>query len=69
MAMPSVLQHLDVLERSGIVASTKSGRVRTFRLRPDPFEPIEDWLGAQHRQWETRLDQLDALLRRQAGQP
>lgn len=69
MALPSLLQHLDVLERSGIVQSTKHGRVRTYRLRPDPFASIESWLDEQRRQWETRLDQLDALLERRTEQP
>lgn len=62
MALPSFTQHLAVLERGGLVASTKEGRVRTYRLVRDPFAPMEDWLHAQHELWERRLDQLDAFV-------
>jgi DNA-binding transcriptional ArsR family regulator len=66
MALPSFLQHLRVLEGAGLVASRKEGRVRVFQLRPQALEQAEHWLDVQRRQWDTRLDQLDALLARQA---
>jgi len=59
MALPSFLQHLEVLERAGLVRSTKYGRVRTFRLTPQPLDAVEDWMTAQRRLWERRLDQFD----------
>lgn len=59
MALPSFLQHLEVLERAGLVTSAKQGRVRTFRLTPQPLEVAEDWMTAQRRLWERRLDQFD----------
>ncbi len=62
MALPSFTQHLDVLERCGLVASTKNGRVRTYRLSPAPLERASAWLAAQREHWERRLDQLDAHL-------
>jgi DNA-binding transcriptional ArsR family regulator len=62
MALPSFLQHLDVLERCGLVTSRKVGRTRTYELHPDGLEPAEHWLAAQHRVWTARLDQLDAFL-------
>ena len=62
MALPSFTQHLDVLERSGLVASYKQGRVRTYRLTPAPLERAGEWLGAQHEHWTRRFDQLDAHL-------
>ncbi len=62
MAPPSFLQHLRVLETSGLVVSRKKGRVRTYRLEPKPLRLVEDWLGAQRTTWEARLDQLDAYL-------
>lgn len=67
MALPSFLQHLDVLERSGVVTSRKQGRVRTYRLAADPFAPVDHWLTKQRRLWERRFDQLDAHLRRRKG--
>ncbi len=62
MALPSFLQHLGVLEESGLVASHKEGRVRTYRLTPDPLRMAEGWLAEQRETWERRLDQLDQHL-------
>lgn len=59
MALPSFTQHLGVLERCGLVASHKTGRVRTYRLVPEPLSRAQSWLDAQHDVWERRLDQLD----------
>lgn|SRR5690554_5256587 len=59
MALPSFLQHLAVLEEAGLVTSTKEGRVRTYRLTPEPLQAAEDWLGTQRDLWERRLDQFD----------
>jgi DNA-binding transcriptional ArsR family regulator len=63
MALPSFLQHLDVLETAGLVTSSKEGRVRTYRLTPAPLHAAEDWMSSQRQLWETRLDQLDDLVR------
>lgn len=62
MALPSFLQHLKVLEDSGLVRSEKAGRVRTYRLVPKRMQVAEDWLARQRSHWERRLDQLDAYL-------
>lgn len=62
MALPSFLQHLKVLERSGLVESTKKGRVRTYRLVPQGLKLAEDWLAQRRALWERRLDQLDSYL-------
>jgi DNA-binding transcriptional ArsR family regulator len=62
MALPSFTQHLGILERAGLVTSTKTGRVRTYELAPAGLEVADGWLARQHRLWEQRLDQLDALL-------
>ena len=62
MAMPSFLEHLKVLEASGLVSSEKKGRVRTYQLSSERLKVAEDWLSRQRRLWERRLDQLDAYL-------
>lgn len=67
MALPSFVQHLKVLETSGLVRSTKDGRVRTCHLNPKPLEMTADWLGRQRSLWERRLDQLDRYLLELAG--
>jgi DNA-binding transcriptional ArsR family regulator len=63
MALPSFVQHLDVLERAGLVTSTKRGRVRTYELVPPALGIADGWLAEQRRLWERRLDQLDDVLR------
>lgn len=62
MALPSFVEHLKVLEGSGLVRSQKVGRVRTYELAPDQLRVAEDWLGRQRNLWERRLDQLDSYL-------
>lgn len=62
MALPSFLQHLDVLEECGLVRSRKSGRVRTYRISPQPLKAAEGWMAARRALWERRLDQLDQYL-------
>jgi DNA-binding transcriptional ArsR family regulator len=63
ISLPSFSKHLDILERSGLVRSTKLGRVRTYRLVPVKLHAAEHWLARQRGLWERRLDQLDAHLK------
>jgi DNA-binding transcriptional ArsR family regulator len=62
MALPSFLQHMQVLERCGVVRSQKIGRVRTYYLEPEPLLLAEHWLDKRRAEWESRLDQLDSFL-------
>ena len=62
MALPSVVQHLRVLEDSGLVRSEKVGRVRTCRIEPAPLSTAEGWIAEQRALWEGRLDRLEAYL-------
>lgn len=62
IALPSFTQHLDVLERCGLVRSRKVGRVRTYRLVPQPLKAAERWMVQQRALWDRRLDQLDTYL-------
>ena len=62
MALPSFTQHLGVLEECGLVRSRKVGRVRTYRLAPQPLKVAERWMARQRALWERRLDQLDKYL-------
>jgi DNA-binding transcriptional ArsR family regulator len=63
MALPSFLQHLDVLKKCGLVRSRKRGRVRTFELVRQPLKDAEHWMAEQRAIWERRLDQLDSYLK------
>jgi DNA-binding transcriptional ArsR family regulator len=58
MSLPSFVQHLRVLEISGIVESTKSGRVRTYQLVPQRLRVAEDWLAEHRSVWDARLDRF-----------
>jgi DNA-binding transcriptional ArsR family regulator len=62
MALPSFVEHLKVLERSGLVRSHKVGRVRTYEIVPEQMSVAENWLARQRSLWERRLDQLDSYL-------
>lgn len=62
MALPSFTQHLGVLEKSGLVRSEKTGRVRTYYLVPKRLKAAESWLETNRKMWKKRLDQLDNYL-------
>lgn len=62
MALPTVVQHLRVLERAQLVSSAKVGRVRTYQLVPDAMVPANAWIVAHRRPQERRLDRLGDYL-------
>jgi DNA-binding transcriptional ArsR family regulator len=59
IALPTFLGHLKKLEMSGLVETSKKGRVRVCRVSPEAFAPAQSWLDDQRRLWETRLEQFD----------
>lgn len=70
MSLPAVMQHLAVLEQSGLVLSEKAGRVRTCRLAPEALSLAEQWLSQRRLEWERNLDRLGdylATLDKQGG--
>jgi DNA-binding transcriptional ArsR family regulator len=58
MALPSVMQHLGVLEAAGIVRSEKVGRVRMCAIEASALALAERWIGARRAEWEGRMDRL-----------
>jgi DNA-binding transcriptional ArsR family regulator len=62
MTLPAVLQHVGVLEASGLVRSEKSGRVRTCRIEPTALRMAEQWITERRTTWERRLDRLGDYL-------
>ena len=62
MALPSFMQHLAVLEDTGLVRSRKQGRVRTYSLQTKRLKLVETWLSRQRKIWKRRLDSLDSYL-------
>ena len=63
MSLPAVVQHLQILEASGLVTSEKKGRVRTCRIEPMALSTAQDWIASQRASWEARFDRLDAYLK------
>lgn len=66
MALPSLMQHLRVLEEAGVVTSEKHGRVRTVSLRPGALDVVHLWLGEQRTPAERQADRLGIHLTRPA---
>jgi DNA-binding transcriptional ArsR family regulator len=62
ITLAAVVQHLQVLEESGLVRTEKIGRVRTCRVEPDGISAAEQWLSDRRSRWERRLDRLGDLL-------
>src|SRR4029453_5197246 len=64
MSLPAVVQHLQVLQVSGLISSEKVGRVRICRIEPEALRPVERWIGARRSSLERRLDRLGEYLAR-----
>ena len=62
MSLSAVVQHLTVLEDSGLVRSQKTGRVRTCRLEPRAWRGVETWIARRRAIWERHLDRLGEYL-------
>ena len=62
MALPSALKHLKVLEEGQLVASDKTGRVRTYRLRPQGLAALDRWVARRRATWNRRFDRLEKLV-------
>ena len=67
MSMPAAFQHLQMLERAGLVRSEKVGRVRTCQIEPTALRLAETWIGTRRTTWETRLERLGELLAQPRG--
>ncbi|HEV3047566.1 MAG TPA: metalloregulator ArsR/SmtB family transcription factor [Solirubrobacteraceae bacterium] len=69
MSLPAVVQHLHVLEDSGLVRSRKLGRVRTCTIEPAALGTAERWIAQRRRTWEERLDRLGEFLAEHPDDP
>src|ERR1700716_2636921 len=65
MTLAAIVQHLQVLEQSGVVRTEKIGRVRTCRIEPGGLRLAEHWIKRRITLWERRLDRLGELLAEQ----
>lgn len=62
ISLTAVAQHLQVLEKSGLTHTEKTGRVRTCRLNADGLSILEKWIQDRRSLWDRRLDRLGDLL-------
>jgi DNA-binding transcriptional ArsR family regulator len=69
MSLPGVVQHLHVLESSGLVRSEKLGRVRTCAVVPGALRAAERWISDRRTAWEESLDRLGEYLAEGQDQP
>ena len=63
MSLPAVMQHLAVLETSGLVRTEKSGRVRTCRIEPQGLSLAQQWIDERRAEWERHFDRLGEYLK------
>lgn len=69
MSLSAVVQHLQVLEASGLIRSEKVGRVRTCRIEPAALRTAEQWIAERRASWERRFDRLGDYLAEQPEEP
>jgi DNA-binding transcriptional ArsR family regulator len=64
MPQPMVSKHLRVLREAGFVESTVDAQRRLYRLKPEPFQKMDDWLAQFRRFWSAHVDALERHLDR-----
>lgn len=69
MSLAAVVQHVQVLEASGLVRSQKTGRTRTCSINPAVLRSAESWISERRTLWERRLDRLGDYLAGTADSP
>jgi DNA-binding transcriptional ArsR family regulator len=69
MSLAAVLQHVQVLEASGLIRSQKAGRTRTCSINPVALHSAEDWIASRRAMIERRLDRLGEYLAQTDGKP
>src|SRR5690349_25049641 len=62
MTLTGMKKHVAVLERAGLVATEKVGRVRTCKLGPRCLDDETAWIEAYRRRWAARFDELDQIV-------
>jgi DNA-binding transcriptional ArsR family regulator len=68
MSLAAVVQHVQLLEASGLIRTAKTGRVRHCHLDRDVLSQAESWLSQRRTSWEGNLDRLGEVLARQKAE-
>jgi DNA-binding transcriptional ArsR family regulator len=66
VTLASIVQHIQILEGSGLIVTAKMGRTRTCQVSSDAIARVESWLSERREIWERRFDRLGALLEKSA---
>jgi DNA-binding transcriptional ArsR family regulator len=69
ITLAAVVQHIQVLEASGLIRSEKVGRVRTCRIEASALRTAEEWIAERRASWERRLDRLGEVLAERPDEP
>jgi DNA-binding transcriptional ArsR family regulator len=69
ISLPGVMKHVRVLEEAKLVTTQKKGRTRECRLGPEQMDEVTTWIERYRKQWDRRLDRLEALIERKKGDP
>lgn len=64
VSLPAISRHLKVLERAGLIVRGREAQWRPARMQAEPLDEAMDWMRSRKRTWESRMDRLDAHLRR-----
>lgn len=62
ITLPSFMKHVRALEESGLITTSKTGRVRTCVLDRERLALVDDWLAEERRLWAGRTDRLERLV-------
>jgi DNA-binding transcriptional ArsR family regulator len=69
MTLPSFMKHVRTLEASGLIRTSKVGRVRTCTLDRARLVVVDGWLADQRAIWEGRSDRLEQFVTSRREQP
>jgi DNA-binding transcriptional ArsR family regulator len=69
ISLPAISRHLKVLEQAGLIVRGREAQWRPRSFQAEPLDEAMAWMQSRKQTWETRMDRLDAHLRRKAAQP
>jgi DNA-binding transcriptional ArsR family regulator len=67
ISLPGVMKHVRILEGAKLVTTKKKGRTRECRLGPEQMDDATMWIERYRKQWDRRLDRLEALIEEKKG--
>lgn len=69
-SLQSISQHIQILERAGLISRRKHRQTRPCRLEPEVLSTATAWIDDQRTLWEGRFDRLEQHLSNlQGGDP